>query len=126
MIGQSGTSVDVEAVAVGMTVLALDLEGDTDADLQDVRGGVVIAVDTHRDVDTGEIQRVFLTAKQWRREIRWAAIRADEVRQVLEFNSATVRRLVRAMGAHLGAGKGAFVTVDRQLIQAMHALREVI
>jgi hypothetical protein len=127
MIGQSGTAVDVEAVAVGMSVLALDLEGDTDADLADVRGGVVIAVDTHVDPDTGEIQRVFLCAKQWRREVRFSRLTAAEVRDVLPFNSRTVWGLVKAMARVVAEAKG--TTPDTSVsrcIDAQARLLEVL
>jgi hypothetical protein len=125
VIGQTGTTLDVEQVAIGMTVLALDLEADTHADLADVRGGVVVAIDTTVDPDTGEIQRAFTTAKQWRREIRWAQIRADEIRDVLPYSSSTVRNLVRAMARHIAESKGVLMTDDRRCVTAMATLTEV-
>jgi hypothetical protein len=125
MIGQSGVAVDVEVVEPGMSVLALDLDEDTDADLQDVRGGVVIAVDTHRDVETDEIQRVFLCAKQWRREVRFSALLAGDVRDVLPFDSAAVRRLRRAMNRVAAEAKGPTLDAERRLLDAITVLKEL-
>lgn len=115
------TALAADLVEIGMTVVALDLE-DTDADLADVRGGVVIAIETTADPDTGEIQRRFVTAKQWRSEVRWSSLRGDEVRDVLPFDSSAVRRLVRAMAKKVADGKGVLLTDDLQLIDAMRVL----
>jgi hypothetical protein len=124
VIGQSGTAVDVEQVAVGMTVLALDLEEDTTADLQDVRGGVVVAIDTHLDADTGEITRAFICAKQWRRQIRWSTLTAADVRDVLPFDSSGVRRLIKAMARTVAEAKS-LLSDERRLIEAMNTLKEL-
>jgi hypothetical protein len=116
------SDVSADLVEVGMSVLALDLNDDTDADLADVRGGVVVAIETAVDPDTGELQCRFVTAKQWRRQIRWSALRADEVRQVVPFDSAAVRRLIRAMARTVAEGKGVILTDDRRLVDAMAVL----
>lgn len=111
-----------DLVEIGMTVLALNLETDTDADLADVRGGVVVAIETAVDDETGEVMRRFVTAKQWRREIRWSALRADQLRDVLPYDSSAVRRLVRAMAKKVADSKGVLVSDDLKLIDAMHVL----
>lgn len=116
------TTLAPDLVEIGMTVLALNLENDTDADLADVRGGVVVGVDTAIDADTGEVMRHFVTAKQWRRQIRWSSLNANEVRDVLPYDSAEIRRLIRAMARDVAAGKGVLLSDDLQLIDAMHVL----
>lgn len=125
MIGQTGSTVDVEAVQIGMTVLALDLENDTDADLVDVRGGIVVSIDTAPDPETGEVRRYFTTAKHWRREVRWSRLAADEVRDVLPFTSSDVRRLIRVMARQVADRKSVLDTDDCRLIDAMAILKEV-
>jgi hypothetical protein len=125
MIGQSGVLADTDYVEVGMTVLALDLEGDTDADLQDVRGGVVVAIDTHVDPDSGEISRAFICAKQWRRQIRWSTLTAADVRDVLPFDAAAVRRLIKALARDIADTKGVLLTNERKAIDAIHVLAQV-
>lgn len=126
MIGQSGVALDVEQVAVGMNVRALDVNEDTDADVRQVRGGIVVRVETDVDQDTGEVTRRFVCAKQWSpKEIRWASLRADEVREVMPFSSADARRLVRAMATVVASRKGLLDTRDHELIDAMAALRQV-
>jgi hypothetical protein len=125
VIGQSGVLADTDYVEVGMTVLALDLEGDTDADLQDVRGGVVVAIDTHVDPDSGEINRSFICAKQWRRQIRWSTLTAADVRDVLPFDAAAVRRLIKALARDIADTKGVLLTNERKAIDAIHVLAQV-
>lgn len=116
------TTLAPDLVEIGMTVIALNLEQDTDADLADVRGGIVVAIDTDRNPDTGEIQRRFITAKQWRRQIRWSSLNADDVRDVLPYDSSAVRRLVRAMARDVADRKSVMTSDDLQLIEAMAVL----
>lgn len=124
MIGQSGAAVDVELVEPGMQVLALDLNDDTDAEMIDVRGGVVVAIGSDPDPETGEVQRRFIVAKRGRhQQVRWASLRADEVRQVLPYDSSAVRKLVCAMAGIVAEHKGRpFTDEHRKLIDAMAAL----
>lgn len=126
MIGQTGASVETELVEVGQQVIALDLMNDeTDADLGDVRGGVVVAIESEVDRETGEVQRRFVCCKQYRRRIVWSTLTAKDVRQVLPFDSAAVRKLIRAMAADLGGRKGPMVTDDHRTIDAMQRLARV-
>lgn len=126
MIGQSGESVDTEIVAVGMQVRVLDLNANPDLDATDVRGGVVVAIDTAYDPDTGERQRLFVTAKRLPRgTVRWAALRANEVRQIDPYSSNEIRKLIAAMAGVIAANKGRVLTDEhRKLIDAMAVLAQ--
>lgn len=116
--------VDADLITPGCTIFALDLDADTDADADQVQGGTVVTIATHADTNTGELQRRFTVAKQWRGGVRWSVLRADQIRQVEPYNSANVRRLIRALARQVGQRKTALDTDDLQAIAGMNALTQ--
>lgn len=89
---------DLELVDLGCTVFALHLDEDTDADAVRVRGGQVLYIGTHQDHETGELERLFMTARVDGRRVRFDSIRASEVRQITAPNPAVLKSLLQAMG----------------------------
>jgi hypothetical protein len=85
------------------------------------RGGVVITIDHIVDPETGESVRVFHTAKVWR-GIRWDRLTAAEVGSIDPPNPRTITSLRRAMGAVMGSYKGAVLTNERRMAEAIPIL----
>lgn len=116
----------LELVEVGCHVYALDLNSDTDADAVDVRGGIVVAIETAVDQDTGEVMRRFVTATPWRGRVRWDALRADEVAEVSPANTAFIRSLIRALAKVVAGSKRTLATDEAKAITAQAVLMEVL
>lgn len=117
---------DAELVEVGCSVFALDLNEDTDADVRHIRGGVVIAIETAVDADTGEVQRRFITATPWQGRIRWDSLLASELGQVAPPNTSVIRSLIRSMATVVARSKRTVTTDEARCITAQAALMEVL
>ena len=122
MIGQSGQAIEVELVEVGMTVF--DQPADVDPD-QHINGGIVTAIETHVDANTGEVMRHFVCAEPYRGSVRFHTFTADQVRQVAPMQPANVRYLIRQLGLMVSRSKQV-LTDQAHAITAMHALMEVL
>lgn len=118
-------TVPVDLIEIGCSVFALDLNTQTDADARDVKGGVVVSIETGTNPTTGEIQRRFITATPWRREIRFDSLLADHVVQAEPPNSASIWTLIRtAAGVVANAKKRGSDTA--RCIALQHHLMEVL
>lgn len=86
------------------------------------RGGVVIGIDRLADPDTGELVRIYSTAKEWRGGIRFAQVREPDVDRIELPNSALVQHLWRAMCREVGKKKRALMTEEMRLIETAYQL----
>lgn len=121
-VGMGETSL----VALGAKVWALDLE-QTDADASAVKGGIVISIETDVDPDTGEVQRRFVCAEPWQRNIRIDIVNADDVKTVEPMNVAAVRRLIRTAARLVGESKRAVIdSSEARLIDLQHRMKEIL
>jgi hypothetical protein len=117
---------ELALVDVGCSVWALNLEADTDAEASEIKGGVVFAVETAADPETGELQRRFITATPWRRQIRFDVVLADEVRQVAAPNTSVMKSLLRR-AASVVAESGKRMSTDvTRCITLQQKLMEVL
>jgi hypothetical protein len=115
----------VEQVEIGCYVWALDLN-QIDADASQVKGGVVVAIETAPKSDgTGEAQRRFITATQFRGDVVFEALLAENVRQVALPNSAAMWGLIRAAAAAVAKSKKRGSSTAR-CIALQHQLLEVL
>jgi hypothetical protein len=113
--------VDTDLVELGCYVGALDLNSDTDADGDSVRGGIVFAIESHADPETGEVQRRFITATPWRREVRFNSLLASEVKQI-----ELIRSLIRQAGKVVAQSKRAMGSDVARCITLQQTLMEIL
>jgi hypothetical protein len=114
---------DVSEIVPGCWV---NWRGAENADFEsEPRGGVVVTIDHIVDPETGESVRVFHTAKVYR-GIRWDRLTADEVGSIDPPNPRTITNLRRAMGAAMGAYKGAVLTNERRMAEAIPVLLKAV
>lgn len=116
---------EVALVEVGCYVWVLDLDR-TDADANAVKGGVVYAIETDVDTETGEVQRRFMCATQWRGAIRFDVVLADEVRTVDRAQANIIRNLIRAAAGVVAKSKRIFATDEARCIALQHELLKVL
>lgn len=116
---------DAQLVEIGMKVWALDLERN-DLDARDIKGGVVIAIETNVDTDTGEIERRFICAEPWRGAVRFDAINASDVATVEPMNVAGVRNLIRAAARVVASSKRIFTTDEARCVDLQRNLMEAL
>lgn len=112
-------AVPVDLIEIGCSVYALDSD-QTDADMRNVKGGVVVAIETGAN-DDGELQRRFITATSWRRDIRFDTLLAEHVAQADPPNTATIRGLIRT-AAGVVAGAKRVGSAEARCIQLQHDL----
>lgn len=117
---------DTDLVELGCYVGALDLNSGTDADANQVQGGIVFAIESHADPDTGEVQRRFITATPWRGQVRFDVLLASEVKQVELPNSAMIRSLIRQAAKVVGQSKRAMGTDVARCITLQQTLMEIL
>lgn len=116
----------LDLVEVGCTIYALDLNEQTDAEARQVKGGVVLAIETALDVDTGEVQRRFITATPWRRAVRFDSLAADQVAQVELPNAAAIRSLIRSMARVVADSKRLFTTDEARCVDGQGLLMRAL
>lgn len=122
---------DTKLVAIGCALWDFPPEADPDRAARGL-GGIVVAIESDRDDETGEIRRRFITAKQVGRDsrnqlgIRFDVIAETEVEMVALMNSASVRALMRRMGQVIAESKGIFVTDHHRCIAALGALEAAL
>ncbi|MCU1488320.1 MAG: hypothetical protein JWN67_5066 [Actinomycetia bacterium] len=117
---------DLALVDIGATVYALDLNEDTDADTSQVKGGIVISIETGTDAESGETMRRFVTATPWHGQVRFDSLLAIEVRQVEVPNAGHIRSLIRAMAKVVATSKRSFTSNETKCIGAMGRLVEAL
>ncbi|MCA1572568.1 MAG: hypothetical protein LC798_20165 [Chloroflexi bacterium] len=111
---------DVSEVTPGCYV---NWRGAENADYEgEPRGGVVLTIDHIADPETGESLRVFHTAKEGRRGIRWDRLTQDQVGSIDPPNPRTITSLRRAMARQMGAYKAAVLTDERRMAEAIALL----
>lgn len=114
---------DVSEVVPGCWV---NWRGGENADFEsEPRGGVVVTIDHIVDPETGESVRVFHTAKVYR-GIRWDHLTAAEVGSIDPPNPRTINNLRRAMAAAMGACRGAVLTNERRMAEAIPVLLKAV
>lgn len=86
------------------------------------RGGVVLSIDHYADPETGESLRAFNVAKEYRGRVKFDRLTQDQVGSFDLPNPATVHSLRRAMGRAMGAYKGAVLTDERRMAEAIPLL----
>lgn len=118
------TTIPVELIELGCTVYGLTSD-QTDADMRDVKGGVVVAIGTGYSRRTGEQMRKFVTATPWRGEIRFDELVADDVRQADPPNTASMRALIRT-AAGVVAKANRVGSSEARCIQLQHDLMEAL
>lgn len=118
-------AIPVELIEIGCSIYALHAD-QTDADMRLVKGGVVVAVETAADRDTGEIERRFVTATPWRGQVRFDALVAGEVAQAEPPNVASLRALIRTAARVVADSKRTFTTDESRCIALQHNLMEVM
>lgn len=119
-------ALDTDLVELGCYVSSLDLNTDTDADADQVRGGIVISIESHSDPETGEVQRRFITATPWRRDVRFDVVLADEVKQIELPNAAMIRSLIRQAGKVVAQSKRAMGTDVARCITLQQTLMGIL
>lgn len=117
-------AIPVDLIEIGCQVWTLDLNQQTDADTDQVKGGTVVDIATDIDEETGEIDRRFITATPWQRRIRFDTVNANEVRQAGPPNMASIRNLIR-ISAGLVADSKRIGTDQARLIALQQKLLEV-
>lgn len=117
---------EIRLIEPGCTVWALNLEWDTDADADQVKGGVVFSIESELDEETGEVQRRFITATPWRGRIRFDVVGAGEVRQVMAPNPASMRTLLRKAGEIVGRSGKRMSTDVARCVTLQAKLMEVL
>lgn len=117
---------EADLVELGMSVWALSADA-TDADMRQVKGGTVVAIETDVDAETGELQRRFVTATAWRGAIRFDVLTADEVAQLSPMNVAVVRGLIRVAAAAVAKPKRSTISSDEaRCIDLQYRLKEIL
>lgn len=117
-------AIPVELIELGCTVYGLSSD-DTDADMNAVKGGVVVAIATGTNRETGEQQRKFITATPWQRRVRFDELLADHVRQADPPNTASIRSLIRTAAGVVAQAKQIGSDTAR-CIQLQHDLMEAL
>jgi hypothetical protein len=120
------SAVDPDLVELGCCVYALDLNTQTDADANQVQGGIVFAIESHVDPDTGEVERRFITATPWRGQVRFDVVLADEVKQIELPNSAMIRSLIRQAGKVVAQSKRAMGTDVARCVSLQQTLMGIL
>lgn len=119
---------ETDLIDVGCTVWALDLNVDVDLDVdhRQVQGGIVVAIETAADPDTGELQRRFVTATPWQGRVRWDSLLASQVAQIAPPNTAAIRSLIRACAGVVAKSKRVMATDEARCIAAQYRLMETL
>lgn len=89
------------------------------------RGGVVLTIDHIGDPETGESLRVFHVAKEGAQGVHFDRLTQDEVGSISPMNTSIVKSLRRAMGREMGRHKGAVMTKERRMAEAIPRLMEI-
>lgn len=117
---------DTQLVEIGMKVWALPVAELLDVDVNAVKGGTVVAIETDVDPDTAEVQRRFITAAVWRGGVRFDSLVADDVAQVEPMNVAGIRTLIRAAAKVVANSKRVFTTDEARCIDLQRNLMEAM
>lgn len=111
---------DVSEVVPGCWV---SWRGSENADFaSEPRGGVVISIDHYGDPETGESLRAFNVAKEYRGRVKWDRLTQDQVGTFDLPNPRTIDSLRRAMAREMGSRKGAVMTDERRMAEAIPIL----
>lgn len=116
-------AIPVDLIEIGCSVYALSSD-QTDADMRQVKGGTVVAIETGAN-DDGETQRRFITATTWRREIRFDSLLAEHVVQADPPNTAAMWQLIRTAAGVVKDSKKRGSDTAR-CIALQHQLMEVL
>jgi hypothetical protein len=118
------TRSDLELVEPGCCVYTSEPDGDL-LDHQ-IRGGIVVWIETGFDKDSGELWRRFVTASPSGRGIRWEHLDAAQVRQIMGPNSASIRGLIRKMATVVALSKSTFSTDEARCINGQVTLMKAL
>lgn len=99
-----------------------------DPNFVDRRGGLVAAIDTHVDAETGEVSRLFRVISRWHGRLRFDQLRADEINpEVLELpNPRLVANTSRMVAGEYAATKGQLTEGHLRLIETAYNLAKGI
>ncbi len=116
------TMLDHSEVTIGCWV-----EAGTSTDLDATgRGGVVVDIDRIVVPASGELVRVYRTAREWRGSIRWSVLEEANVDRLEVPNPSIVRHLWRAMGREIGGRRRAVMPDELRLGETIRILQRSV
>lgn len=107
-------------VTLGCSVWSAERRHDDDLPV----GGVVVAMESVPDAETGEVCKFFKTMDPYRRKGAVHSVRESEIDlgSIEGLDYSRVNRLIRRMAEDVAKGKGTLLPEHGQLVDWMHAL----
>lgn len=121
----SSSALALDLIEIGCSVYAHRVDVTDTPDTRSIRGGVVVAIASGVNRTTGEIERKFITATPWRREVLFEEVLASEVAQVEPPSVASMRNLIRQAAGVVAAAKRVGSS-EARCIQLQHDLMEAL